>query len=176
MGLSVWLAAKNSRLGFQGSSFKGGDALEDALPLKSVLCHVGTPANTVSAESPSCIPRGPRPPVSISKDGGVGRLWHHQTCAPEARSAQLVPRYVLCPEWFGRAGVLAGHSGSGASLAQPGEGPGTNIILPTAGAAAASPSSRGAASASLQQHRPGLSSEDEKTSLFLNIAATFMGV
>lgn len=137
MGLSLWLAAKNSRLGFQGGSFKDRDALEDVLPLKSVLCHVSREKELHSpGAAPSCLHEQGR------------QRGQNQTCAPKAGSAQLLPSCVLCPEGFGRAGMLAGHSGSGANLAQPGEGPGTNIILTPAGAATASPISCGAASAS----------------------------
>lgn len=110
MGLPIWLAAKSSGLGFRGGSFKGGDALEDALPMKSVLCHVGTSANTVSAERKCSTLLSP--PAGMAAWASRG---HHHPCVSKACSAQLVPRYVLCPERFGRAGMLSGHTGSGAA-------------------------------------------------------------
>lgn len=135
MGFSVWLAAKNSRPGFKGGPFKGGDALEDSLPMKSVLCPVGTSANTVSAERErkSCTPEGCRL-LSPSARGAAWASWGHpHTCIPQACSAQMLPRDGLCPRQLGRAEMSPGHRGAGAGLAQPGAGPG-RIPLARAGA------------------------------------------
>lgn len=122
VGLSIWLAAKISRLSFQGGSFKGRDALKDALQFKNMLRLV--PCGHVCQHCEFCEQEPCTPGVARSCPNGQASqrrqtvlavragCRHGQTCIPKACTAPLVPKASLCPGRLGRAGMLAGRDGS----------------------------------------------------------------